>query len=130
LHNTELSEDETKSSDEPSTSNSDTRSDNNDTEESIHFIDTFYDIEDGIVHRKGSKTALPVFDASVNGVSTLVVIDGGSTTEFIRTGFAKKLGMEPKSSRAKSVRVADETKVVQSGRVNLVFKPSTLPWRN
>jgi len=127
LHNTELSEDEAESNEEPSASGSDTNSDGADTEESFHFIDTFYEIEDGIVRRKGSKTALPVFEAKVNGVSTLVVIDGGSTTEFIRTGFAKELGMKPQSSKPKSVRVADETKIVQSGRVHFDFKPSTLP---
>ena len=127
LHNTELSEDKAESNNESSASDSDTNSGSSNTEESFHFIDTFYEMEDGIVRRKGSKTALPVFDAKINGVSTLVVIDGGSTTEFIRTGFAEKLGMKPKSCRAKSARVADETKIVQSGRIHFDFKPSTLP---
>ena len=128
LHNTELSEDGTESNDdERSASSSDTSSEGHDTEESIHLIDTFYEVEDGIVRRKGSKTALPVFEAKVNGVSTKVVVDGGSTAEFIRTGFAETLGLAPRSSKAKKVRVADETKVVQSGRVHFDFKPSTLP---
>jgi len=128
LHNTELSEDGTESNDdERSASSSDTSSEGHDTEESFHFIDTFYEVEDGTVRRKGSKTALPVFEVNINGVSTKVVVDGGSTAEFIRTGFAETLGLTPRSSKAKKVRVADETKVVQSGRVHFDFKPSTLP---
>ena len=99
LHSAELSEDGTESN-ESSASGTGTNGDGADTEESFYFIDTFYEVEDGIVRRKGSKTALPVFDAKVNGVSTLVVIDGGSTTEFIRTGFAEKLGQNRVSRRA------------------------------
>jgi hypothetical protein len=125
FYNTEISdEDESEHSEE---SESDDRSDDSDLGD-MQMLEALYEIQDhgGIIHRK-DKQPLPVFEGNINGQPSKIIIDSGATSQFISEDFAHKTDLKVHNIQTRTVRVADNTKLIRSGFITLNLQAGTMP---